>query len=98
MVNAAESDGHPEEIPEESPNNSNPVLNVVRWLFDSTSGKLMEMIEGMANLAGNFFKLPAGNTETKARPADLFEEKLRMSFFLSIVVLVVVVVARAHRG
>ncbi|KAI3407785.1 uncharacterized protein J3R85_020752 [Psidium guajava] len=94
----AESDGPPEESPEESPDNSNSTLNAVRWLFDSTRVKLMEMIEGMANLAGKFFKLPAGNTETKAAPANLFEEKLRTSFFLSIVVLVVVVVARARRG
>lgn len=99
---AAESDGHPEESPEEtpekSPDNSYPVLNAVGWLFDSTRVKLMEMIEGMANLAGKFFKPPAGNPETIARPVDLFGDKLRASFLLSIVVLVVVVVARGRRG
>ncbi|XP_030463434.2 protein argonaute 14-like [Syzygium oleosum] len=95
---AAESDGHPEESPKESlegsPDNSNPIFNAVRWLFDSTRVKLMGMMESMANLRGKIFKLPAGNPERK----DLFGEKLRTSFLLSIVVLVVVVVARARRG
>lgn len=74
-----------------------PAMNVIRWIFDNTRTKVMEVIEKITNLVNELFK-PAADEKGAAGPKDPFEEKLRTSFLLSIMVLLIVVLTRAHRA
>ncbi|KAF2311691.1 hypothetical protein GH714_026009 [Hevea brasiliensis] len=76
---------------------SNPVLNAVKWIFENTKAKFMEAIEMIAKLMNELFKVPNDDKKTTGATGP-FEENLRTSFLLSVVVLLVVVVTRAHRA
>ncbi|KAJ9140019.1 hypothetical protein P3X46_030707 [Hevea brasiliensis] len=76
---------------------SNPVLNAVKWIFENTKAKFMEAIEKIAKLMNELFKVPNDDKKTTGATGP-FEENLRTSFLLSVVVLLVVVVTRAHRA
>ncbi|XP_052184565.1 uncharacterized protein LOC127796452 isoform X1 [Diospyros lotus] len=69
--------------------------NVVLWIFNKTKAKVIELIEKLARVMNDLFQTPKGDCKTMGG-ADPFEEKLRASFLLSIVVLLIVVVSRAH--
>ncbi|WCJ36455.1 hypothetical protein M5689_017654 [Euphorbia peplus] len=80
---------------EEASEDSNPAMNVAKWIFENTKAKFMEVIENISNLLNELFKAP--DDEKKAnQTVDSFEDKLRTSFLLSVVVLLVVVVSRAN--
>ncbi|KAK9036365.1 hypothetical protein V6N11_078369 [Hibiscus sabdariffa] len=67
--------------------------NVVKLTFYNTKEKILELFDKITKLFHEFFKLPP-DEETKT--ADPFDEKLRISMVLSVLVLLVVVVARAQ--
>ncbi|POO02955.1 hypothetical protein TorRG33x02_010160 [Trema orientale] len=94
---AAEDNGlkSPED---ESPEDSNEATNIVKWIFDSTRGKLLAVFEKITKLVNDVFQSPESEKTTASGGTDLFKEKLRTSFMLSIMVLLVVVVARAHKA
>lgn len=94
---AAEISSIPDTSSDGSSIDSNEVVNVVRWMFDNTVGKVTELIEKIKKLVGELFQMPPNEEAASSAPADPFEEKLRMSFLLSVVVLLVVAVARAHK-
>ncbi|KAF2315825.1 hypothetical protein GH714_040367 [Hevea brasiliensis] len=85
------------ESSDETGDDSNPALNAVKWIFENTKAKFTEAIEKITKLMNELFKAP-NNEKKTTEAADPFEEKLRTSFLLSVVVLLVVFVTRAHRA
>ncbi|XWS51583.1 hypothetical protein CRYUN_Cryun12cG0189200 [Craigia yunnanensis] len=95
----AAKDSNPLSSDESSDENSdvpNKTMNIVKWIFDNTKAKVMDIFEKITKLMNDLFKLPLDNETTTAGTPDPFEERLRTSFLLSVVVLLVVVVTRAH--
>ncbi|XP_022776550.1 uncharacterized protein LOC111318142 [Durio zibethinus] len=80
----------------ENSDESSKATNIVKWIFDNSKAKFMDIFEKMTKLVNDLFKLPLDNETTTAGTPDPFEERLRTSFLLSVVVLLVVVVTRAH--
>ncbi|KAH7537845.1 hypothetical protein FEM48_Zijuj03G0136300 [Ziziphus jujuba var. spinosa] len=82
--------------PDETPEDSNKVKNIIKWIFDSTRAKFMEVIEKITSILSDLFQHPEDvNT---AGTTNLFNEKLKTSFMLSIMVLLIVVVGRAQKA
>lgn len=76
---------------------SKEAVNVVKWIFDNTRAKFVEVFEQITRLVNELFgQPPKKEGTTKEGATDQFEEKLRTSFLLSVVVLLVVVVTRAN--
>ncbi|KAF5731056.1 hypothetical protein HS088_TW19G00660 [Tripterygium wilfordii] len=82
---------------DEPSDESNPAVNIVRWIFENTKAKVMEVIDNIMKLTNELFK-PSDEEKTAKGGTDPFQEKLKTSFLLSIVVLLIVVVSRAHRA
>ncbi|KAI3432146.1 uncharacterized protein J3R85_007539 [Psidium guajava] len=93
---AAEITSIPDISSDESSIDPNGVVDVVRWMFDNTVAKVTELVEKITKLVGDLFQMPPNEQAASSGPADPFEEKLRTSFLLSVVVLLVIAVARAH--
>lgn len=77
----------------EVPDTSDSAMSILQLIFDSTKAKATGLIGMIFKILNGLFK-----TEKPGGPVDPFDEKLRSSFLLSIVVLLVVVVSRAHRA
>ena len=58
----------------------------------------MKVFEKITKLVNDLFQPSVKEKTTTIGGTDLFKEKLRTSFMLSIMVLLVVVVARAHKA
>ncbi|XP_050225564.1 uncharacterized protein LOC126675038 isoform X2 [Mercurialis annua] len=82
---------------DETSNDSNPAMNAVKWIFENTKAKFMEVFEKITTLINELFKAHVVDNKTTGT-MDPFEERLKTSFMLSVVVLLVVVVTRAHRA
>ncbi|KAM7266731.1 hypothetical protein ACFE04_004628 [Oxalis oulophora] len=95
LFNAAED--NKSDSSDETIDDPNPTMNFVQWIFDNTKTKVMEMFEMVSNLVNELLKLPNDEKATKGATST-FDEKVRTSFMLTIMVLLVVVVTRAHRA
>ncbi|KAL4354108.1 hypothetical protein GQ457_06G036190 [Hibiscus cannabinus] len=78
---------------DESFDESSEATNIVKWILDNTKEKIMGLLDKITKLVNELFKQPPDD-ETKA--ADPFDERLRISMVLSVLVLLVVVVNRAQ--
>ncbi|KAI5601780.1 hypothetical protein POPTR_001G126300v4 [Populus trichocarpa] len=85
------------ESSDETGEETNPALNFVKWIFDNTRARVVEVIETVTKLVNELFKPPA-DEKTSAGDKDPFEDKLRRSFLLSIMVLLIVVVTRVQKA
>ncbi|XP_011018351.1 PREDICTED: uncharacterized protein LOC105121422 [Populus euphratica] len=85
------------ESSDETGEETNPALNFVKWIFDNTRARVVEVIETVTKLVNELFKPPA-DEKTSAGAKDPFEDKLRSSFLLSIMVLLIVVVTRVQKA
>ncbi|KAK3218422.1 hypothetical protein Dsin_012392 [Dipteronia sinensis] len=101
-IQAAESNRSEIESSYETCDDSNPSMDIVKWIFNNTKAKVVEIIEKITNIVNELFKPPgderATNGAATAGTTDPYEEKLRTSFLLSIMVLLVVVVTRASKA
>lgn len=79
-------------------NGSKAATSTLSWIFNSTKVKLMEIIEKVTNLVNELLPKDEKTTRVAKGGEDvgLFGDKLRTSFMLSIIVLLIVVVNRAH--
>ncbi|XP_031259156.1 uncharacterized protein LOC116117262 [Pistacia vera] len=81
---------------------SNPAMNIIKWIFHNTKARLIEVIDKITHIVNEVFKPSDDETPTTgsktAGATDPFEEKLRTSFLLSVMVLLFVVVTRAGRA
>ncbi|KAF3433168.1 hypothetical protein FNV43_RR24270 [Rhamnella rubrinervis] len=84
--------------PDETPEDSNKATNIIKWIFDNTKSKVMQVIDIITRLVGDLLQLPENHKTTAGNTELLFSDKLRTSFMLSIVVLLVVVVGRAQKA
>nr|XP_043613001.1 uncharacterized protein LOC122584972 isoform X2 [Erigeron canadensis] len=79
---------------------SNPVTQVLRRIFANTKDKVIEIVEMLTKIVNELIQ-PMNKDETSKRddnmPLNTFEENLRSSFILSIMVLLIVVVTRANK-
>ncbi|XP_043718030.1 uncharacterized protein LOC122665976 [Telopea speciosissima] len=78
---------------DESPDRA---ASILKWILNNTKAKVLELIEKLRQLVNEVFQPPQKEKNTSAT-TDLFENRLRTSLLLSIVVLLIVVVTRAHR-
>nr|GFC60158.1 hypothetical protein [Tanacetum cinerariifolium] len=81
----------------DSVKDTNPVIQVLRWMFVNTKDKVIEVVEKITKIVNELVQhMNKGKTDTNGG-IDLFQEKLRSSFFLSIMVLLIVVVSRSRK-
>lgn len=71
--------------------------HMFRWIMDVTKAKVNELIQKFQSLLNDIFQanekeIPRGETSKQA------DDKIRSSLLLSIVILLIVVVARAQKG
>ncbi|KAK6936297.1 hypothetical protein RJ641_033327 [Dillenia turbinata] len=70
--------------------------NIFRWMFDGTKAKLLDLMKNITKLVNELFKSPNDGNTMEEGEAEPFDEKLRSTFLLSILVLLIVVVTRAQ--
>ncbi|KAH9622711.1 hypothetical protein KSS87_011410 [Heliosperma pusillum] len=82
-----------------SPDNNSDALkensNVLKWIMDHVKGKLMEVVGNITQLIGGIFNPP---NPDEAEESLAFSEKLKSSFLLTILVLLIVVVTRGSKA
>ncbi|MBA0685554.1 hypothetical protein Goari_013208, partial [Gossypium aridum] len=79
----------------EDSDQSDKTTNIVKWIFYNTKEKVLDLFEKLTKLVNELFKLPVDNdTRTPGTP-DPFDQRLRTSFLLSVLVLLIVVASRA---
>ncbi|XAR71821.1 hypothetical protein NMG60_11018253 [Bertholletia excelsa] len=92
-----EADNSIPHSPEDSSDGSDTTTNILSWIFNNTKAKVVELIDKITKLVNELFQ-PLNDEKKTGGDSQLFEEKLRASFMLSIIVLLIVVVSRAHRA
>jgi hypothetical protein len=78
---------------------SNESTNILRQIFDNTKAKFMEVINKITNRMNKLFESPddektATPGDTAAGASDPFKKRLKTSFLISVVVLLIVVLGR----
>lgn len=84
-------------VSDEGSDDSKAAMDVLSWIFINTKAKIMDLIDKITKMVDELF-LPPKSEKKIGKAADSFEEKLRTSFLLSIVVFLVVVVTRASKA
>ncbi|CAM8900584.1 unnamed protein product [Rhodiola kirilowii] len=74
---------------------SEAAASILKWILDNTKAKVMEIIEMINKLVNDMFQPLEGHDKPSTDP---FEEKLRYSLMLTVVVLLIVAVARGKRA
>ncbi|XP_075500924.1 uncharacterized protein LOC142539381 [Primulina tabacum] len=83
------------ESAEASPDDgSNPLKDIMDWVFNNASAKIMELINKMTEIVHDIFH-PSDEGERDCI-MDPVEKKLRTSLLLSVVVLLIVVISRVQ--
>ncbi|GAB4825911.1 hypothetical protein Ancab_008778 [Ancistrocladus abbreviatus] len=75
-------------------NHSSTAAGALRWIFENMKSKFTEAIANVTKLVTELFQRP---DHMKKENNDAFMEKLKASFMLTVAVLLIVVVTRAHR-
>ncbi|CAL5191790.1 unnamed protein product [Lathyrus oleraceus] len=65
-------------------------IEIISWIFDIMKGKILELIESFQSLVNDLFQSPRIGNATQ------LDEKVRSSTLLSIVILLIVIVARSQ--
>lgn len=71
--------------------------SLLKWVLDMTKIKVMELIQGFLSLMNEVFQ-PLGREKRIEAGNDAAEDKVRSSLLLSIVILLIVVVARMQNA
>lgn len=66
---------------------------MLKWIFENMKMKLLEVLKNISQFVGHVFK-PLDHD--KEEQSSAFVEKLKSTFLLTVVVLLLVVVARGH--
>ncbi|XP_055826763.1 uncharacterized protein LOC129895130 isoform X2 [Solanum dulcamara] len=74
---------------------SDGTVDIISWIVVNTKEKVLEIVEKIIEFVNEWFQPPEEQKPSEGN-TDPFEEKLRISFFLSVVIVLVVVVARAQ--
>ncbi|XP_038875839.1 uncharacterized protein LOC120068201 [Benincasa hispida] len=93
-----------QELPSSEGGNGNPESSkqgpdfgnaILSWILLMSLTKIRELIENFVFLLNNAFRFP-GKEKLKAEKRDEIDEKIQSSFFLSLVILLIVIVARVQ--
>ncbi|XP_071732703.1 uncharacterized protein [Rutidosis leptorrhynchoides] len=80
-----------------SVDDSNPVTQVLYWLFANTKDKVIEIVEKITKIVNELVH-PMNKDENSVNEGlNSFDKNLRSSFFLTIMVLLIVVVSRSRK-
>ncbi|XP_011076391.1 uncharacterized protein LOC105160622 [Sesamum indicum] len=79
---------------EKESDDSNPVKDVLSWVFVNAKANIIQLIDKITKIFNGVYH--PSNEEKKGNIVDPFEEKLKSSLFISIIVLLIVVVTRAQ--
>ncbi|CAK8541337.1 unnamed protein product [Lathyrus sativus] len=71
-------------------------IEIISWIFDIMKGKILELIESFQSLVNDLFQSPRIGNATGNAVTQL-DEKVRSSTLLSIVILLIVIMARSQR-
>ncbi|XP_058104414.1 uncharacterized protein LOC131248246 [Magnolia sinica] len=87
------ADQPPENDQQPSSKDTHPEVSFkfLRWILDNTKTKMMELISKIMKLTNDLFQAPA-----KGKMIDVFEDTVKSSLMLSIMVLLVIVVTRVR--
>ncbi|KAL0304096.1 UNVERIFIED_CONTAM: hypothetical protein Sradi_6277700 [Sesamum radiatum] len=83
-----------EDSREKESDDSSPVKDVLSWVFVNAKANIIQLIDKITKIFNEVFH--PSNEEKKGNTVDPFEEKLKSSLFISIIVLLIVVVTRAQ--
>lgn len=72
-------------------------VDILSWIFVNMKAKILDLVDKITNMMDGLF-LPPRSANKKEQVADSFDEKLKTSFLLSVVVFLIVVVGRASRA
>ncbi|GAA0171175.1 hypothetical protein Leryth_009845 [Lithospermum erythrorhizon] len=81
------------ESPDDGSNDSNAAKDIARWIRNQIQAKVNQLVEKIMMVFHEVFESSEKINEGESNP---FEGKLRTSFFLSLVVMLLVAVTRAH--
>ncbi|XP_057952250.1 uncharacterized protein LOC131146590 [Malania oleifera] len=84
--------------PDESSSASSPARSILGLFFDSTKAKVTDLIEKITKLVNQLFQSPDAEKATGGAAPNTFGERLKSSFLISVVVLLIVVATRARRA
>lgn len=88
----------PESTYEESVASNGEPDDVWGWIFSNAKAKMMEIIDKVMIFINDMFQQPEREKKASEGNTDTLDQQLRTSFFLSILVLLVVVVSRAQKA
>ncbi|XP_027161899.1 uncharacterized protein LOC113762586 [Coffea eugenioides] len=92
-------DKNPAEKTDDGSDASDPARDFLSWVIVNTKATVMELVDKITKLVNELFRTEGGGGDRTAdRKADPFDEKLRASFLLSVVVMLIVVVARSSKA
>nr|GMC65835.1 Ran-binding protein [Ipomoea batatas] len=72
--------------------------DVWSWIFSNAKTKMMEVIDKVMTFINDLFQPPEGEKKASEGNTDLLDQGFRTSFFLSVLVLLIVVVSRAQKA
>ncbi|XP_010532233.1 PREDICTED: uncharacterized protein LOC104808277 isoform X2 [Tarenaya hassleriana] len=92
LYNNGTSEGNEEERPGEE---NKPGVDFIKWVFDNTKAKAMEVMEKISKLVAVFFKKQDNDDDDSRKDSNELEERIRTSVLLTVTVMLVVIVSRA---
>lgn len=99
MTNAAQSNVSLSSVSDDSDDSddSGTSVDIVSWIFVNMKAKFLDLVDKITNMMDGLFLPPRSANKTE-QVVDSFDEKLKTSFLLSVVVFLIVVVGRASRA
>lgn len=68
---------------------------IMRWIMGFTKSKVLELLEKLGSLVKEIFE-PGSKEKPTSELTDLLDEKVRTSFLLTVVILLIVVITRGQ--
>ncbi|XP_031484540.1 uncharacterized protein LOC116253711 [Nymphaea colorata] len=81
------------QLPDNHSSDKDPTIKILRWILEKAKERVMKFIDRIADLLADIFQ-----PLEKGKKEDAFEEAVRSSFMLSVIVLLIVIVSRSHRS
>lgn len=94
---SSDDESSDEESSDNTPGENNAAIDFIKWVFDSTVVKATEVLKKIIKLVIELLNsLKVNKKRKRGKFNNWFEEDLKTSVFLSILVMLVVIVSRAR--